>query len=229
MEIIAAPNTALAAGKALTELLLAQQERPVLLAVSGGSAFSLLEFVDPAALNSQLTLTVLDERFSLDPAVNNFTQLEQTKFYAFCASKKVAVIPTKVQAGESLQDLAARFGNALRTWKKQHTQGVIIATMGIGLDGHTAGIFPSQSEVDFNGDAWVAGYSLPKEMDPHRERVTVTYTFLRNYIDSAVVYAVGSDKYRLVQRLRETRAWTPAMPMTILKEMRAVTIFTSPL
>jgi len=41
-----------------------------------------------------------------------------------------------------LEKLAHRYESSLFEWAKKHPEGKIIATMGIGFDGHTAGIMP---------------------------------------------------------------------------------------
>jgi len=227
MEVILTENPKEKAGQALTAALRRHAGKPILLMVSGGSAFSLLDFVEPSVLGPQLTLTVLDERFSSDPAINNFAQLEQSDFYQTSIKRGVKTIPTKVLVGDSLQSLRNRFDTALHTWKEQNEDGVIMATMGIGSDGHTAGILPGEHEVDFNGDAWVVGYSVPKEVNQYTERVTVTNTFLRSQVTSAIAYAVGHDKYQLVQKIQSTDASVQEMPACIFKEMASFALFTS--
>jgi len=226
MKIIETEQPKEDAGQALTDALREHSKKSILLMVSGGSAFSLLDFVEPSVLGPHITLTVLDERFSSDPAINNFTQLEQTKFFASCINKRVQTISTKVLEYESLHGLHNRFDTALHTWKEQNEDGVIIATMGIGPDGHTAGIFPGEHGVDFNDNTWVVGYTVPKEVNQYPERVTVTNTFLRNKVDQAIVYAVGSDKYRLIQKLQATETSIQEIPATIFKEMPFLIIFT---
>ena len=226
MEIFETEQPKEDAGQSLTDALREHSKKPILLMVSGGSAFSLLDFVEPSVLGPHITLTVLDERFSSDPAINNFTQLEQTKFFASCINKRVQTISTKVLEYESLHGLHNRFDTALHTWKEQNEDGVIIATMGIGPDGHTAGIFPGEHGVDFNDNTWVVGYTVPKEVNQYPERVTVTNTFLRNKVDQAIVYAVGSDKYRLIQKLQATETSIQEIPATIFKEMPFLIIFT---
>jgi len=226
MKIIETEQPKEDAGQSLTDALREHSKKPILLMVSGGSAFSLLDFVEPSVLGPHITLTVLDERFSSDPAINNFTQLEQTKFFASCINKGVQTISTKVLEYESLHGLHNRFDTALHTWKEQNEDGVIIATMGIGPDGHTAGIFPGEHGVDFNDNTWVVGYTVPKEVNQYPERITVTNTFLRNKVDQAIVYAVGSDKYRLIQKLQATETSIQEIPATIFKEMPFLIIFT---
>ncbi len=227
MKIVVAEHPDNEAAKALTETLRANADKPILLLVSGGSAFGLFEGVDPSVLGPHLTLTVLDERYSTDPTINNFAQLEATSFYTKSLERSVHLIDTKVLAGESLFGFSERFESSLRAWKAQHTNGVVVATMGIGVDGHTAGIFPGEWGVDFSGEAWVVGYSVPLIINPYPDRVTVTYTFLRSQLNAVIVYATGNDKVHLIQELRTMNTFSPAAPFSIFKELPELTIFTN--
>lgn len=227
MQIVATPTPTEEASKALTDSLRAYPGRPMLLMVSGGSALSLLDLVDISVLGPHITLTVLDERYSTDVAVNNFTQLSETTFFTSCTLAGVHVISTKVLIGESLLDLQLRFDDALHTWKEQYTDGVVVVTVGIGSDGHTAGIFPKIPEVDFDGKDWTVAYTLPKNINPYPHRVTVTNTFLRDCVDEAIVYAVGPEKSILVNTLESSTFSTQEFPAAVLKEISQLRIFTS--
>lgn len=227
MKIVVAENPDKEAAEALTETLRAAAAKPILLMVSGGSAFSLLAGVDSAVLGPHITLTVLDERHTIDPTISNFAQLQKMTFYTRCLERGVQTIPTTVQAGESLQDLNKRFETSLRGWKAQHSDGVVVATMGIGSDGHTAGIFPGEWGVDFSGEAWVVGYSVPQTVNQYPDRLTVTYSFLRSQSNSVIVYAIGQDKFQLIQKLEQMNTFSPDVPYSILKELQNVKVFVS--
>ncbi|MEX0933526.1 MAG: 6-phosphogluconolactonase, partial [Candidatus Paceibacterota bacterium] len=200
---------------------------PILLMVSGGSAFQFLDFVERGVLGPHLTLTILDERFSTDPLVNNFAQLEQTSFYERCMERGVKTIVTKVVEGEDLYGLSERFQRALLLWKKEHPNGIVIATMGIGSDGHTAGIFPSESGARFTTEVWVLGYTVPKSVPEHSERITVTHTFLKEEVEEAIVYAVGPEKAALVERLENDGCDFFVFPACVFHHMRRVTLFSA--
>ena len=116
------------------------KKKPILLMVSGGSALELLAGVEMRYMGRHVTVTVLDERYSKDPAVNNFSQLAETDFYKKAEYKGIDYIDTRVHHGIKLQGLARKFERGLRRWRKQHPKGNIIIMQGIGEDGHTAGI-----------------------------------------------------------------------------------------
>ncbi len=225
MEVIETTSPKEDAGKALGVLLEENKVKPILLILSGGSAFTILDFVPTTVLGSHITVTVLDERYSIDPAVNNFAQLEQTSFYKTCIEQGVNYISTKVLEGETMEALRDRFDLALHTWKEQNRDGVVIATMGIGADGHTAGIFPGEYGVDFNDDAWVVGYSVPKEVNEYTDRVTVTKTFLKNVVDFAIGYLDRDKKPEVAARLM-LNDLSGDLPMNTLHTLKAAKLFT---
>lgn len=226
MEVIVTERPEETAGKILTDALRTNAEKPILLLVSGGSSLALLDFVEVTVLGPHITLTVLDERFSTDPKVNNFTQLEQTTFYQSCVRKGVQFVSTKVLAGESMEEVRDRFDTALHVWKEQNSEGVVMATMGIGSDGHMAGIFPGDHGVNFSEDSWVAGYTVPSEVNQYADRITVTYTFLRQMVDFAIVFAVGEEKKVIIKQLQNSNCPLGKIPACILREIRSVTVVT---
>ena len=225
MEVIESAAPKEDAGKALCDLLEKYKDTPILLMLSGGSARTILEFLPAALLGPHVTITMLDERYATDSEINNFAQLEKTNFYERCVEQGTHFISTKVLADESLEALQNRFDDALKTWRKQYKDGVVIATMGIGADGHTAGIFAGEHGVNFNGTGWVTGYSVPKEVNEYTKRVTVTNTFLRDQIDCAVVYAVGQEKHRIVKEIQSGTASIHNIPAVVLKDIKHVAIF----
>lgn len=226
MRIVDDVHPAEAAGVALTELLREHAAKPMLVLVSGGSALALLDFVDPDVLGPHLTLSVLDERFSIDPTINNCAQLEQTALYAAAVDRGATLISTRVGEGDAIEAVRDRFSTALHDWRARNPDGVMIATMGMGPDGHTAGIFPGEHGVDFSGDDWVVSYTVPVSVNQYPDRITVTYTFLRTQLNAVIVYAVGSDKYaRLLAMQSETPA-LHAVPAAIFNEIPNLVVYT---
>lgn len=227
MEVIRSETPKEAAGKAFGEVLKSYADLPVLLMLSGGSAMSILDYVDESVLEPNMTLSVLDERCSSDPAVNNFLQLKETKFFEKAVAKGVQVISTEVQEEEGCLDVASRWEKNLLDWKIENPDGVIVATMGIGPDGHVAGIMPNINEVPFSGENIVVSYSVPPEVNKYTDRITVTYTFLRDYVDEGVAYAVGSEKQDIIKGLEENPAEkdTVTIPARVFNQMSAVKLY----
>jgi len=204
------------------------QKYPVLLMLSGGSSLKLLEHLDPQMLNNKLTLTVLDERYSTDPKVNNWLQIEATDFYQQAVSSGVTTIPTVPKHQESLETFAKRWEKDLRKWFKNNNKRTVVATIGIGNDGHVAGIspFPKQEErfleFIFTSD-WVKGYS--GNLEP-AERVTVTAKFMEDKIDHAIVFVSGEGKREALEKVLANEGMMAQTPARILREMKDVSVFT---
>ncbi len=208
-----------------------EENKPFLLLVSGGSAFDLFPLITVSSIGQNVTIGVLDERYSTDPKENNFAQFQQTDFYHAAKEKGAKFIDTTVQDGETHEQHASRFEKALRDWKEKNSNGVIVSTVGIGPDGHTSGVLPFPenpslfSELFENSDTLVAAYDADGK-NPYRYRATTTNTFLRDYIDHAFVYAVGANKKEALTRLVAETGDLPTTPARVLLEMKDVALFT---
>ncbi len=226
MEVTTSSTPAVTAGALLSAALRRYHDKPVLLMLSGGSAFALLEYVDETVLGPQVMITTLDERFATDPAVNNFAQLSTTDFFRKAAACGAQSISTMAAAVETLEEAGERFDLALTVWREQNPDGVVLATMGIGPDGHTAGIFPGEYNVNFSGQDWVVAYQVPKAVNPYPERITVTYTFLREQLTEAIVYAVGAEKSVIIKQLQQGSCDLDQMPACIVRELPSAIVVT---
>lgn len=226
MEIFVSSDPEKEAGEALTTSLQSLQDTPVLLLVSGGSAFKLLASVDVRLLSERCTLGVLDERYSHDPVVNNFSQLTKTSFYTEALAQGVHFIDTRVQEHETILELRERFDACLHTWFENNPTGIILTTMGIGNDGHTAGIFPMSNKECFEGSAWTCAYEVLPETNQYTERVTVTHTFLRRMVTHAFVYVEGNEKKGVLQKVLDEQGNLEVTPARILRELSLVSVYT---
>ena len=105
--------------------------------------------------------------------------------------------------------MAKRFEGDLKDWRMSHPDGIMIALLGIGRDGHIAGMIGNPDDKRsfqfmFEDDsAWVVGHDAGNR-NPYPLRVTTTMPFLRK-LDTAIVYAVGEAKnYALTAVLAPT-------------------------
>jgi 6-phosphogluconolactonase/glucosamine-6-phosphate isomerase/deaminase len=202
---------------------------PVLLMLSGGSASDILDKIDSSRIDSNVTITVLDERYSVDSSINNFSQIVQTLFYKNAVKQNAEFIDTRVIDQETQSQLTERFEHSLRNWKTAHPTGLIIATQGIGPDGHTSGILPfPESESTFNslfcGENWVVGYDA-KEKNQYPLRITTTITFMK-MIDHSVVYATGENKKAVLQKAFSVSSELHEVPSKVIQDMKDVVIYT---
>jgi 6-phosphogluconolactonase/glucosamine-6-phosphate isomerase/deaminase len=232
MEIITTASPETDAAAALSKLLRNNVTVPILLMLSGGSALGWLSKVDVTVLDERMTITTLDERFSTDPAVNNFLQLQQTPFFLSAQDRGVHVVPTSVTEFDTIEAATSRFELALKSWKAAYPHGMIFATMGIGADGHVAGILPEKIQLLSSDDSWVKGYHSAIATSPYKDRITVTGTFLRECVHEAIVVVVGDTKKSVILELADYQRGLTQVekkPMAVLLEMKHVEVYTDTL
>jgi len=244
-------EAAAAAGEALNDLLVQSKTQPILLLLSGGSALEILDYVSPSSLGDNLAITVLDERFtpleasaksatvadgnlaltglSQVPEISNFLQLQKTQFCTDALEAAASFFGTLPRNGESMENLAARWESALKKWRSDFPKGKIIATLGMGADGHTAGIFPFPEDVPkfrglFERNAWVAPYNTGNKSQ-YNERITVTVTFLK-LIDEAIIFACGEEKKEKFDMVLSKSSALAELPALAWHELKRARIFT---
>ena len=208
-----------------------KESQPLLLLLSGGSAFGILDGIGRDVLGEHVTVSVLDERYSEDAKIHNFAQLFYTPFFTEALASGANYIDTRVQRDESLQKLGFRFESALKDWQRDHKKGIVCATMGIGEDGHTAGIMPFPENPDLFGQlfeqelTWVTAYDAG-DKTPYPLRITATLPFLRSHVDCVFAYVVGEQKKKALRDVDVAEGSLAKTPARILREMKNVQIFT---
>ncbi len=215
------------AGEALNHLLLEHIKKPVLLLLSGGSAFSILEYVSEKTLGENLTVCMLDERYSESAETNNFLQLQKTEFYSLALNAGINFFGSLPRANESKEDFAGRMEKNLNTWITENSKGKIIAVLGMGADGHTAGIFPNPNAESFKklyeSENLVVSHDLgPKNS---QERVTITLNFLKK-IDFGIAFICGQKKQIAFNSLKSGTSSINHLPVLALKEIKDLKIYT---
>lgn len=216
--------------EALSELSAAKV--PTLLMLSGGTAFGLLNGIEKKHLGPHLTICALDERFSEDSTINHSLKISHSLFYQHAMELDSSFIDTSVKKGETYEHLANRFEGALFDWSKKNPEGKVVATMGIGYDGHVAGIMPyPESPENFNKlfenkEHWVIGYDAGLAKTQYPLRVTTNMTFLRDMVDFSVAYVTGEKKISALTKATEEKGNIADTPGRVLLEMKQVRLFT---
>lgn len=203
----------------------------VLLCLSGGSALELLNDFDYGVLGSNVTATVLDERFSTDSAINNMAQIEKTGFLGRAKEVGCEIIDTKVRDEETMEELSAGFNMALIRWQENNKDGKIVATAGMGPDGHTSGIIPGSENFDElfreKSGRFVVGYTAANQPEDRNKRVTTNFDFLRS-VAYAILVVMGDEKIPAKQRLEAVDGSLQETPARIWREVRGnVLMFTN--
>ncbi|MDB5184802.1 MAG: hypothetical protein JWN38_610 [Candidatus Saccharibacteria bacterium] len=186
----------------------------VLWLVSGGSNIAIsVAVMDslPQELTSRLIIMLADERHGpVGHADSNATQLLAAGF----DHKQAALVPVLV-GDRSLEETRLSYDAEAR---EAYTESdVIIGQLGMGADGHIAGLLPGSSGLD--SAEFVAAYQT-KQYD----RLTLTSHALKR-LNVAYVFAFGEDKQPQLHRLQELTLPYSEQPAQILKELPEVYIF----
>lgn len=233
MEIQTCGDTSIAvegARRAIVDLLTNNIEHSLLLC-SGGSAFQILPRELSSDVAQRLTISVLDERLSNDPEINNFIQLKNTDFFKHVTALGTTSIATIPESTDTLETFAEKMTEQITAWALEFPKGKIFSTLGMGPDGHTAGILPYPEDPTLFGmlfddpSFWVKGYNA-KDKHIYPDRVTVTNVFLTKKIESSIAFVVGQEKQVSFLKLNESQDNLAEIPARIWHQMKNVEVFT---
>ena len=220
MEIIRDKNIKQLAAQALTSSFKDAGRKPVLFLSSGGSVLGILDEANKKIFDRNVICGVLEERFSRETDVNNFLQLKE-KISGIAIRHWIDSVPRNT---DTFGTLASRMEYEWRKWREANSGGKIIVTVGMGTDGHVAGIMP-YSKADFDGPEWVRGYDAGSSIK-YPLRITATFEFFRNEVDNAIIYVAGVEKRSALERVLAEDGDLPETPARIFREMKNVKIFT---
>ncbi|TAK58975.1 hypothetical protein EPO14_01505 [Patescibacteria group bacterium] len=234
MEIVRNPNEETLkqeAGTYLSSLIAKEGNAPLLILFSSGSALEILSYAATPEDTSNLTLGVLDERFTKNPKENNCVSLKETSFYKNVVIGGARIIDTSMRF-ERVETLAETMNSAWEKWIKENPGGHILATFGMGADGHTSGIMPypedsGMFDILFEDERKaVVGYDA-RGKNPIPLRATSTLPFLRTHITGGVVYIAGENKRPALERVLCDTGTIAETPARIFKEMKSIRLFTN--
>lgn len=218
-----AEDAAQVAGADLSRYLNAakRKNKNVLLLASGGTALGIFGHLDKKNLGKYLTISVLDERYDPTGRTTNSHALSLMQFAKVATERGVVFIELKQSLGQSPEEIAKKFEKQLRAWQKKYPDGEIIATAGVGADGHTAGIMPYPEDhvffgKNFEGEQWITSYDAGGK-NPFKIRITATATFLRS-LKYVYVFAAGEGKVDAIAKLSEQGALAD-VPARVLREI----------
>lgn len=183
------------------------QGDPILLFYSGGSSLHLLPLLYERIKELDLSAVIfapVDERKSFENS--NARAFSEMSVYRRFKERGV----TFVDCGDLDRDLetVARDYNEqieLMIEDIREHDGMIISLLGMGEDGHTAGIFPYPESTEYflttfvETDALVVGYDVG-DKNPYKERVTLTVPALKQ-ADFNFVYVVGQSKESALKKV----------------------------
>lgn len=179
--------------------------------MSGGSAIGVAIEADRLLKGtlSNLTITLADERYG--PPGHNDSNMAQLMSHGFNVSG-ANILP--VLTGQSFEKTDSNFNKLVQ--QIFNDSDYVIALLGIGADGHTAGLLPGSSVIKSSNMA--EGYA-----GPDYQRITLTPKALIK-LDEAVVYTQGEAKKPVLENL-DKAIDIAAMPAQILNKINKVTLF----
>ncbi|HET9174290.1 MAG TPA: 6-phosphogluconolactonase [Candidatus Saccharimonadales bacterium] len=187
---------------------------PTLWFVSGGSSIAATVHAMaalPEDLTEQLTVLLIDERYGLPGHHDsNYKQLLDAGFQ----HKQATFVPVLVE-GLTLQETAHRYEEIVA--HQLERASTVIGQLGIGSDGHIAGILPHSPAVTAHG--LVTAY----EAGPY-ERITTTFNVItRLSTDFSLVF--GENKRTALHKLQAETVSLAEEPAQILKQVPDVYIY----
>lgn len=183
--------------------------RRVLWLVSGGSNISASVQVAEnisEELSQNLTIMLADERYGeVGHTDSNWGQLLKAGFN----TGRATTYPV-LQAGLSMEATLNRYNKLANQAFAEND--IIVAQLGVGNDGHIAGILPN-SEAAHEDQQLVAAY----ESSPYK-RLTLTFPALLK-ITASYTFAFGAPKREALQNLHDGALDLANQPSQILREI----------
>lgn len=213
--------------------LILREHGPCLVFYSGGSGLPLLALLYDELKNEDLSHAIFapaDER--RDREHSNVAAFQKLDVFSLLEHLGATMIdcgdlerPLSVIADEYDEQVKLLIEDI------REFDGVVISLLGMGDDGHTAGIFPYPEDAEYfattfiDTDRMVVGYDVGQK-NQFRERITLTTAAL-SQSDYVFVYAVGENKrVALSQALQAGEIGSARIPARLWQSFRDVTLFT---
>jgi 6-phosphogluconolactonase/glucosamine-6-phosphate isomerase/deaminase len=197
-----------------SRLTLELQTKSVLWLVSGGSqleANCLVMQAIPDNLTSGLSIMPIDERYgNVGHPDSNWASLMNAGF----SPKQARLLPVLVD-NLSFDQTAERFN--IMAGQAFSACDVLIGQLGIGTDGHTAGILPGSPAAQ-ESQSLVAYYEAPP-----LKRLTLTYTALRR-LNVAFALAYGETKRQALTNLKQNLPLS-RQPAQVIKDIKEAYVY----
>jgi 6-phosphogluconolactonase/glucosamine-6-phosphate isomerase/deaminase len=205
------------AENALLKRLVSELEsnKQVLWLVSGGSNIDITVSIMsriPEELTINLSIMLIDERYGAPGHKrSNWQQLRQAGF----SGKQAHLMPVLL-SNSDLDRTAMHYNNI--TAQAFAENDILIAQLGIGVDGEIAGILP-YSEAAANNQQLAIGYK-------HKDcpRLTLTFSALE-MMDAIYVYVYGETKRETLIALKTESISPREQPAQFLKDLPEVYLF----
>lgn len=192
----------------------------VLWLLSGGSniisSVKIMEHIT-TSLSKNLTVGLIDERFG--PVGHDDSNWHQLALNGFIP-KKATAMPVLVNNDCSLEETAVDYEHRLRFALSSHD--IVIAQLGIGNDGHIAGILPGSPAATEQTKLVVSFQSETYA------RITTTPAAFSKF-DLAYALAFGEGKRKAVQSLEAEDLSVEEQPAQLLKKVTEAYVYSDQL
>ncbi len=225
MEIITTDKPALELGQDLATAI-NKHEGSVICLLSGGSALDVIEHLDIKRQKSECrTIFIMgDERGSREREINNTLQLQNRYPDHFVTNNLIETIPNEA---EILPDFASRINQNFSKVFSELKNPKIFMVLGMGADGHTAGIFPlplDQFNDTYKEDVMYASLQLDSLTRPHR--ASFTPSWILSNVSYIFAYAAGESKRAVLESLKNESKPIHERPAEIFKIHSKVALYT---
>jgi len=218
-------NTPAEAAAHHLESLIEADERNVLCLISGGSAFAIYDHIKLSESAKGRTIFCMgDERVREGAHENNYSQLVQT-----CPDfvNTHQVIDTSIEDDEDPEKFSLRINRILEKIFTDKKDLKVISILGMGPDGHTAGIFPMpQDRFRDTYEADLTYVPVVVEGLTIDARASITPTFILHRVDHVIGYITGEAKQAKLNELINQDLELYDMPAQIIKQHKDAVIFT---
>lgn len=211
--------------------------RRVLLFLSGGSAVQLYKKLGESLLrneidSSYIAFAQVDERFQPEDKNDvNAVSIERTGLWEVCKKKNIPYYLISQEG--TLEDSARQYNETVSKLLTEYPYR--LAILGIGEDGHTAGLLPFHERY-WNKKPMVVGYTVKERQNNtavsfcqrfrFKKRVTLTPKALK--LNFALVVASGEKKRWAIENAfkKENKNSIDIYPAALLQKIQKVDLFT---
>ncbi len=185
----------------------------VLWLISGGSTIDIaLHALSRLACHdlSLLTLSLVDERYGeVGHPGSNWSQLIDS------GAKLAGIRSQPILTGQNIQQTTTDYEDFFN--KFLNTASYKLALLGMGADGHTAGILPNSPAVDNKKN--VVYYQAPDFL-----RITLSAKGLRQ-LDEVILFAKGKQKQSALDKLVHKTEPINQLPVQIIKQIASWSVY----
>ena len=181
------------------------------LALLGGSTAS--TFVDALTKSnddlSMIHIWFSDERFvELDDPDSNAGQLLERLKQAGIQTKNIHLVSTPSSVPD-LQQAANQYQADIKIKLGDNPQFDLIL-LGLGPDGHTASIFPNETETNSPSDNWIIPVVTDQKKPP--QRISFSYQLINN-AKHVVILGTGESKAQAIKRAMQEKVSRKEVPL----------------